>query len=635
MLQHIRDRAQNFVAYIIVGFIALALVVTGMTTYFADQVNNVNVAEVNDVPIPQAYFQDTYQRQRALLRQQLGEAFNPRFFDEDLMKRQVLDQLIEEALLIKAAQDAGHRVSDVQVGTEIRAFSAFQDNGQFSSVRYEQALQNQGMSIEFFEDQVRRSILTQSYRSGIMGTAFEPQHAIESIFKRQSQKRKLAYALFEHADYYDRFEVDDDQIQAYYDKHINDFQSPEAIKIEYVTLSRDAIAERISVDDETVSRLYEERSAEFVTEEERRASHILFTIDDNAAEDAKKKAEDILKRIQEDESRFAELATTHSDDPGSASEGGDLGYFSHSMMDAAFADTAFDLELNQVSEVVRSSFGYHIIKLTDIRPATAKPLEDVRDRLISDFRNRQAEDQYFDHYENLTTLAFENPDSLDVVAEELGLTINLSEWFTRDQGEGVANDLQVREVAFSDDVFTSNYNSEPLELVNGESTVLRVRERRPAAPKPLEEVKDEIIELIKIEKGSEIAKGEGEEMKKRIAAGENVQEIAEALQVEWLEPGEVERNDIAVEREVLDFLFKMKKPALADQAEIQVSKLSTGDYAVIALYEVMAGDASELDDAQKAQLTRSRSQEIGFADFQAYVDMLKTKAEVVEYPENI
>jgi peptidyl-prolyl cis-trans isomerase D len=383
--------------------------------------------------------------------------------------------------------------------------------------------------------------------------------------------------------------------------------------------------------------LYEEQRANYGVGEERRAKHILIKVEedanDQAIEAARTKAQDILSKIRTGED-FEKLAKKYSEDAGSAADGGDLGYFARGVMVKPFEDAAFSMSVDEVSDLVRSPFGFHIIKLVGIKSGHTKSFDEVRAQLEQGYKERKAEEEFFEQADLLTDLTYENPDTLSVASQELNLPIITTGLFTRNNGQGIASDPKIRETAFSTDVLEARNNSEPIDLGQNRLLVLRIKERKMASTRPQNEVRDQIISQLQRDKAKQAAVDAGEALLQRIIKGENVELIADELKLEWKKTGFIGRTDTSVSPDIVRAAFKMQKPQSSSPVNKGV-ELTSGDYAIITVYEVKDGDPSAVDKAARESLRtsvlRSNGQQISNSVFEG----LKQRAKITEYPDRL
>ncbi|HHM05919.1 MAG TPA: peptidylprolyl isomerase [Gammaproteobacteria bacterium] len=637
MLEFIRERAQGFLAWVIVIGLILSFALWGIGEYLSPD-SEVYVATVNGEQITSQEFQSAYQQQRSRLQNMLGENFNPALFDSEQMKNDVLEQMIERRLLLQLVTEQGLRVSDQQVAAAVRAIPQLQNEGRFDAQRYRRLLAAQGISVEQFETGVRGDLVLTQLRRGVMDSALVAEAEVDTFLRLREQKRDLGFMLIPYDRFVDGIELSDAELQSYYQEHKDQFEQPEQVRIAYLELSVAGLAEHVSVSEEEVRAEYQQRLKEFTVPEQRRARHLLVQVASDAAADevdaARQKAAALLARVQAGES-FGDLAREYSDDPGSASKGGDLGYFGRGIMDKSFEEAVFGLQPGQLApEPVRSAFGYHIIKLEDVRGGDTQPFAAVRERLAAELKRQQAEQIFFDQLEQLSNLSFENPDNLTVAAEALGLEVQTSPWFSRDKGSALAENPLVREAAFSEDVLAGGNNSEPLELAPDRVVVLRVSEHRPRTTPPLDEVREQVRARLSESKAAAAAKVLGETLLGKLRAGASPEAVAGEQDLVWEHPGLVGRNESGYDSEVLQAAFRASRPE-GETPVWQGQALASGDYAVLAVFEVQDGNAAMTQGALRKSISAALLQERGRSEFNAYLDALKAGADIKRFPDNL
>lgn len=598
MLEFIRSRAQGFFAWLIVGGIILTFALFGINQYFTGG-GDTSVAKVNGTEISQGRLEQDYYQQRQRLAQMFGGELPP-MFTEKMLKQQVLSQLVAQEVVVQAALDNGMRVGDEQLASIIRSAEVFHENGQFSRSKYEQLLSQQNMTPGMFEARVVRDILSAQFQSGFSDTAFVTDAEVDNLLRLQNQQRSFGYLTVALAPYQEAAEVSDEEIVEYYKANEQAFMQPERVKVDYIELNGEELANNVAVSDETLRARYESQKINYSSPEERQASHILIQADENAPQEqldaAREKAEALLARIREGED-FAELAKSESDDPGSAEMGGDLGFFGRGAMVPAFEEAAFALAEGEVSDVVQSPFGFHIIKLTGVRGGEAKPFDEVKDKIRKDIQNERAEERFYDMAEQLANLTYEQPDTLKPASEELGLEVKSSDYFTRQGGPGIAANPKVTGAAFGDDVLVRGNNSETIELARNHLLVLRINDHQPEQVRPLDEVKAQIVKSLKRDKALEQARAEAASLLEKVRAGQAPEKLA-AKGVTWQAKQSVGRESKDIDATIVNSAFRMVDPGEGAISGDSVA-LRSGDQVVVVLYSVEDGDPAAADEAER------------------------------------
>ena len=637
MLQFIRDRAQSWIAVLIIGMLIVGLASFAWDAYFKPDAE-VSVAKVNGAKVTANQFQREYQKQRARLQTMLGGADISKVIpDEAQFKSNIVKRMEEEELVLQVTNKSGFRVSDGLLAQQIRSFEAFQSNGKFDQSLYQQWLQQNRMSPADFEAMLRRDVLVQQYRMGVAATAWVTTKERQAILQKQEQQRDLGLVKIAAAGYLAGIAVSDEDAQSSYDNDKQRYATPEQVSIQYLELSLDALMSKVQLDEKALQEMYQERQADFGAAEERHVRHILIEVAGNAGGDklaaAKAKADALAKQLRAGGS-FEKLASENSDDIGSAKKGGDLGFLGRDgMMDPAFADVAFALKKGEISEPVKSAYGYHIIKLDDIKAGQQRSFTEVRAQLEQDYRHKHAEESFFEQSETLSNLTFEHPESLEPAAQQLGLHINVTSLFTRDQGVGLAANPEIRKLAFSDEVLFQSNNSEAKEIGSNHLVVLRIKDHQESAIKPFAEVKEMIVAQLKQERAKVKAKEEGLAMLKALKENGDIEALAKQKNWSWQHVGLVKRTDNAVDHDVLAKAFRMVRPAEGGKAFSGIA-LSSGDYAVVALLAVKDGDPVAVTEEQKQTAASSRERYYGISQLLGAVNDLRSGAEIKEYPEN-
>ena len=634
MFQVIRDRAQGWFAWAVVLLLIIPFALWGIGEYFSGDAKTY-VAKVNGTAITENDFQNAYERQRARLAEMLGGKIDPALIDDKRFKQEVLNSVIEEEVLAQAASDDGFRVSDVQLKTEIEKVENFQANGKFDPELYNQFLRGQGVTAGVFEDRLRRSILVNQLRNSIIGTALVTSREVDNALLLSEQQRDISYLKLPVAMFMDTATVSDADISQYYEKNKNSFKVPEQVSVDYIEFSAQAIAQKVPVDEAALHSLYADQSASMAKDEQRRASHILIQVDrsanDAAVATARTKADKLLARVRAGES-FEQLAKQNSEDPGSAVAGGDLGFFGRGVMDKAFEQAAFSLAKGQVSDVVRSDFGFHIIKLMDAKASRPASFEDMRVKLEADYRRHKGDEQFFEQVELITNAAYEHPDTLGDAAKVAGLVIQSSGLFTAEAGVGVATHAKVRDAAFSEDVLRGN-NSEPIEISPNTIVVLRVKEHKSAATQPIEAVRELIVTRLRAEKARDKAKAAGEALLAALKKGADAAALAKENHAEWKRVGYVKRDNQSTDAPAISAAFKIPKPA-ANSTSYWAGDLG-GEYMVVILHGVREASPTSADNAMRENLKQAALRANAENEFKAFVEALKKNAHVERKAESL
>ncbi|MDR3410131.1 MAG: peptidylprolyl isomerase [Formivibrio sp.] len=505
---------------IVLGMVSFGLVVGfGLSGYSAFQQGENFLAKVGGVTITE---------------RDLAEAVSNQTVPDE-MKPAVVEQLVQQKLLAEEAHALRLSIADATLRTVISTIPAFQVDGKFDSKRYMEVLDQQRMTPESFEQKLKQDLISRQLVGGISTGSFTSAAMQDRMEKLLGERREVQVSLIPATDFVKQVAVSADEIKQYYTMHSAEFKMPELVKLEYLTLSQTALAAKQDVSEAEIQKYFDEHKQD-ITKEERKARHILLALPKGATPaqkaELKKQAEALLVEVKKNGANFAEIAKRNSQDPGSAAQGGDLGWFSHGMMVKAFDDAVFALNKGQISNVVESEFGFHIIKLDDVR---TKTLNDAKPEIIQHLKEQKAQTAFQSQSEKLNEIVYQQADSLKPAADALHLEIHTSDWVGRQGGKetDLANP-KIGEAVFSDDVLNKKHNSEPVEVAPGVMVVARVIEHKPEQVSPLTEASDKIAAQLRSEKAFKQAVEQGANHLKTLQAGQNVD-------LKWTQPQEVMR----------------------------------------------------------------------------------------------
>ncbi len=636
MLGYIRESVQGWIAWAIVILLIIPFALWGINEYFGSG-GSLVVANVNGEEITQQAYQREFYQQRDRMREMFGDQFNPSLMDPQI-KKKALDDIINREVIIQTADQAGYRISDDFLVQTIQSFDAFKESGEFSNNLYKQQLTSQGESPATFEYRMQRAMLSQQMYSGVAATPVVTKHDVDYLLKLQEQSRDIGYMVLKADSFKQEADATEEAIKQFYDQHNEQYMTPEMVSLQYLELNVSDLTTDQQPSDEELKQFYDERSNLYVIPEERRTRHILVNVDASATEEqiqaAKTKANELRKKISEG-ADFEKLAKENSDDPGSAQLGGDIGFFGKDSLDPAYEEAMFKLKVGEVSEPVLSAFGYHIIKLEEIREAQAKPFEEVKSTLIAEYQQGVAERKFFELSEKLTNLAYEVPDTLEDAAGATGLQVKTTDLFPRTGGTGIAANPKVSTAAFSDEVLKQGYNSEPIGVGENHVVVIRVKDHQEAKLKPFDEVKNAIKVQLVNEKAQQRAEQQGLNIIEQLAKGEATAEAAaKIVNVEWKKAGELKRTDRSIDGKIVQQAFKMTKPQ-EGKTSFSGVVLASGDYAVIGVNKVTDGDVASIEEPKRQTLVRNIAGIRGEAAFVNLLQSLKNNSSIVIQEDNL
>ncbi len=607
VLHSIREKATGWFAWVIVILISIPFALWGINSYITPDVNP-SVADVDGYKVSIQEFQNAVQNESKEFKGKINDA---------LIKKIVLEKLINNRALINFLSASGQSITKDQIDLYIRTDSSFQLDGQFSEDLYNRYLPS-SYSKSNYRNSVTTQLLIEQFSNGIVASSFVSEQEVKRVIQLVKQKRDIAFTIIKAENYQDEIEVSEEEIKTYYQNFINQFENPEQIKLAYIELARKDLAKNLPVSEEQINKYYQDNLTQYTQLERRHASHILFTYPtdaDDAKSKVKAEAQIVLDKIKQGDD-FSEMAKEYSKDPGSADNGGDLGFFGRGEMVPAFEESAFSLKPDEVSELVESSFGYHIIKLASIEGGEAKPLEEVKDKITESIQFDQIETSYFEKAEQMQTIAYEQPDSLEPVAAEINVTIKQSELITREGGKGIFSNSKLVNIAFGESVLEEGNNSDLIELSDDHVAVIRVIERIPANAKPLDEVKEQIQTRLKQGLISSKAQEKADELVKQLTDGDgsSLDKIASEHSLTIETTGAIDRQDIKASPEVLAKAFTMPR-----EMKFATTKLLNGDIAIVeikAIEDGNSGDQALFDNIKAALLQNKGNVEVALSTLQ-------------------
>ncbi|MBP5967513.1 MULTISPECIES: SurA N-terminal domain-containing protein [Pseudomonas] len=623
MLQNIRDNSQGWIAKTIIGIIVVLMAFTGVEAIFQATTNSQNAATVNGEDISQNELSQAVDMQRRQLMQQLGKDFDASLLDEKMLRESALKGLIDRKLLLQGADEAKFAFSEGALDQVILLTPEFQVDGKFSSERFDQVIRQLGYSRMQFRQMLAQEMLIGQLRAGVAGSGFVTDAEVLAFARLEKQTRDFA-TLNVKADPA-AVKVTDDEVKAYYDEHAKEFMTPDQVVIDYLELKKASFFDQVTVKDEDLQAAYQKEIANL--SEQRRAAHILIEVNDKTTEaQAKAKIEEVQARLAKGE-KFEALAKEFSQDPGSANNGGDLGYAGPGVYDPAFEKSLYSLAKDQVSEPVRTDFGFHLIKLLGVEAPEVPSLASLKDKLTRDLKAAQVEQRFVEATKQLEDSAFEASD-LAQPAADLKLTVHTSKPFGREGGEGVTANRAVVTAAFSTEVLDESANSTAIELDPDTVIVLRAKEHLKPAQLPLESVSAAIRAQLTKEHASAAAKTKAEKLIADLRDGKAPLDKAVDGQ-DWKTTEAATRGQEGVEPAVLQALFRMPKPAAKDKPTFTSVTLPDGSLVIVRLNGV--NEAAAPTDEEKVQYRRFLASREGQQDFAAYRKQLESQADIKKF----
>lgn len=611
MLQAFRTH-KRWMMLIAMIFIIPSFVVTGIYSYNRMSDSENDIATVGDTSITVMEFDNAKRQYLDNFRRQMGQSFKADMLDTPEARAQILASMISDRALALELASEYISVSEADAINLIKQAPAFQQNGQFSTELYERFLASMGKSDQQFVYELRGDLSRQLLLSSVSQTTIASNVMAQRIHDLLTEQRTVRTFEIAADSFKKSVKVTDEEVADYYKQHQSLFNVPETVDIEYVVLSP-AVYKDIPVSEEDVRGFYEQNLQRFSIPEERRASHILIAIDadkDEAA--AKKEADELYAKLQADPKQFASLARKHSADPGSAREGGDLGFFRQGMMVPEFDRAVFAGKKGDLVAPVKTDFGYHIIRIDDIKAAKARPLAEVRGEIETLYRQEATVRMFAEDAETFSNMVYEQSESLAPVVEQFKLTVQKATGITRNHEDAIINP-NVVEALFSFDVLHDKRNTNAIEIAANTLLAARVTNHRPQTVEPLDKVKGNIKTALTNTKAAQAAKAEGEALLAKLQKGEKIdRSFGKASTLSRENPGE--------------YTYEVVTAALRPQADKLPSftgvQTRNGNYTVI---NVQSAKKVEAAPEQLAMRKAELAQLYSNAEQAAFMNALENK----------
>ncbi|MFK7913181.1 MAG: SurA N-terminal domain-containing protein [Pseudomonadales bacterium] len=632
MLQKMREQTQGLGFKLIVGLLILVLAVFGFGGFNLFANNDPQVASVNGTDISQAQLINETQREQQRMAAQFGPDFDPNLIDPAALQGQVLNRLISQELLVQKADELGLGASPTAVGASIRNNPNFQIAGKFDEETYRRTVRLLGFSPQGFMAETERALQLEQFSNAVTESSLLTDWELRNAAKFLNQQRDLAHLDFAQASFAENVTVSDADVTTFYEENTSQYMTPETANAAYVSLSwRDLLDDdSIAVEEADIVSVFEaDLEAAEGGAELRDSSHILLRVTEERDEAATLALMNSLAAEVKDGADFNELAKERSEDPGSKLQGGSLGPIGKGVFDPEFEKGLWALqEPGEVSEPIKSAFGYHLIRLDSIDTRPPPTLAERRGEIESQLREQQARALFDSQVRELDNLAFENPDSLEAVAENLGLQVRSVEGITVSAGEGVFAEQELREALFSAEVLDTNQNSAAIRLADDQAVVVRVAQLFPSEPQPEAEVSASIRADITAQRATELLNAAFEDALTRVSAGEAVSAVAADHNLQWQRHEAVSQSGAgAVPAAVLGAAFKLPAPQEA-QKSVGRAELPEGGLAIVTVTRVQVGDWTTMSDAERDNLRRYLADRASRLDFVALYMELEEQANI-------
>ncbi|HRE18247.1 MAG TPA: SurA N-terminal domain-containing protein [Rhodocyclaceae bacterium] len=617
MLESVRNNKK--IAQVILGLIALTFVFFGVGDYVRDRVQDTTLAHVGDTKVTQQQFQQALREQSDRLRSEMKQEFDPKMLESPEARLAILNNVIDQRLLHLETTRLKMQASNEAVKQAIATDPEFQGESGFSQERYQAKLNEMGKSAPGFEAEVRQSLSLRQLGALFGQSGIVSKTTADRVLAIQTQKRHVAEYRFPLDQYLGQVKLAPDAARKFYDENQKRFEMPEQARAEFVILSQDAIATQVAVTDDQIKAWYDSHKGQYSTPEERRASHILIDPKKSDKAKAKARAEELLQQVQKAPASFADLARKNSDDSGSKDKGGDLGFFGRGAMLDAFERTAFKLKEGEISEVVESEAGFHIIKLTGLRAAKEKPLTEVRADIEAELRRQAAARKFAEAAEQFNDLVYEQSDSLKPAAEKFKLTVQQTPWLTRELNPAygpLANE-KLLQALFSADAVKDKRNTPAVEIGQNTLVAARILEHKPAALQPFDGIKPAIEAMLRRQEALALAKKAGEAQLAALQKGG-------PDKLNWPAVKTVTRLDPRLlPQPAVQPVFKLDPAKLPAYTGVE---LPDAGYALFKLSKVEDGEA--MDAARRDVLVRQLSSFTVQQEVQTYLAALRARYKV-------
>jgi peptidyl-prolyl cis-trans isomerase D len=621
MLLKIREKSKGVFSWIILILICVPFALWGIQNY-AGGGTETAVASVGD--------KDFYQEDLNRAYSQYSQNLAGMNIDESSLKKQALEKLIQDEVLFQHVENEGLVIADTSAKQFIQKLEYFQTDGKFDNKQYKTLLASQRLSSGEFVNRIKKALMMEQFQRTVIESSFATNADIENFFKIQNQTRDVELVSVALPQLKEQPSAE--EIQTYYQKNQNIFLTEERVAVEYVELSLDDLAKKVQPTSEQLKTYYDEQKEQYTTKERRKISHILFAFTKDTDDDKVQLEKALKAKVALQNTEFSVLAKELSDDKLTAVKGGDLGLFNIGVMEKAFEDVAGSLELGEVSEPVKSGFGYHLIKVTELKAGTVKSFDSVKDELAVAFQRSLAENTFYEVGESLTELSYENPDSLKILTDELGLVVKKTSLFDKkikpDSSNklNILNETAIIDAAFSEDILKGN-NSQPIEIGTDRLVVLRMTEHQEAKAKELEKVKPVIVATLLKEKAKKIALEKAEAIKNSVLSGKTMQEAIEGQGLKVQKISGLTRSNRDVAWQVNQNVFKAAKPVEGKTTVLTVEE-SSGAQTVVNVVAVKEGIMTS-DDKSKIELAETNmAKAFGQSEFSSILESLRNNIEI-------
>jgi len=618
MLDKFRSYAQTKAAQVILALVLIPFALFGIDSYLNQAGNNLSIAKVDGYKIALPEYNRAIENVRNRMMSE-GKKVDPAMFDSFEFKESVVDGLITKQLINNDIKKSQFKITDQQLSQYIIGMPDFQKDGKFSQELYDKVLQNNQLNPKKFEESIRNDLLIQQVRDGLQKLTFIPPNNLTETLKATSQQREVTVAEFKTKEYMAKANISEKDMQTFYDQNKSKFLAPEQVKAEFVVFSLTSILPSITVSEDEVKAFYKTNADKYQNQQQREASHILIAASKNAAPaekaKAKAKAEDVLGQIKKNPKQFEELATKYSQDPESAKKGGDLGAFGRGMMVKPFDDAVFSMKVNEISGIVESDFGYHIIKLTKII-GEGGGFDAIKPQIKAELIYQKAQDKYAALAEDFSNKVYEQSSSLDVVSKKFNLPIQKTDWISRNESDKFFKNEALMNALYSKESIKDRRNTEAIEVTPNNLISARVVDYKAQSTKPFAEVKKSIEDYLKFEAAKKLVATEGEAALKSVADA--------SRKIDWQATVLVDRkNTKGLSQAVTNHAYKMPTDKLPSY-----SGFVDGNNGYVIVKVSKVAFPNDDNEENKKEFASSYTEALSSEYLSAYLKGLKAKSSV-------
>ena len=618
MLEKFRSYAQTKAAKIILALILVPFALFGIDSYLNQAGNNLSIAKVNGYKIALPEYNRAIENVRNRIMSE-GKKVDPAMFDSFEFKESVIDGLITKQLLNNDIKKSRFRITDQQLSQYIIGMPEFQKDGKFSQEIYDKVLQNNQLTPKKFEESIRNDLLIQQVRDGLQKLTFIPPNNLAETLKATSQQREISVAEFKTKEYMTKANIAEKDMQAFYDQNKSKFLAPEQVKAEFVVFSLANILPTINVTEDEIKSFFKANADKYQNQQQREASHILIAASKNAppAEKAKAKAkaEDVLNQIRKNPKQFEELAKKYSQDPESAKKGGDLGSFGRGMMVKPFDDAVFSMKVNEISNIVESDFGYHIIKLTKII-GEGGGFDAMRPQIKAELIYQKGQEKFAALAEEFSNKVYEQSSSLDAVSKRFNLPIQKTDWISRNDSDKFFKNEALMSALYSKESIKDHRNTEAIEVTPNNLISARVVDYKAQSTKPFADVRKNIEDYLKFESAKKMVASEGEVALKSLTNASH--------KIDWQPATLVDRkNTKGLSDTVVNHAYKMPTDKLPSYSGFMDGN---NGYVIVKVNKVSF--PNESNEENKQAFASDYSEALSAEYLSAYLKGLKAKASV-------